>query len=202
VQTSEQVDHMTYTLRNTDSEARDVIIEHPVHDGWKLAKDLKPEETTASFYRFRVKVQPNQTATLKVDEFEPLESRLALANVTDDQIKLFFNQKTIRPEVEQALRKIIQQKNEIAGFDHEIQNRQTQVNTINQDQQRLRENMKALKGSAEEKALLQRYTHELNDQEDKLESVRAEMSKLELRRTESRQQLDQMLQELTLDEAI
>jgi len=127
---------------------------------------------------------------------------LALVNVTDDQVKLFFTQKTIKPEVEQALRKIISQKNEISGFDHEIQNRQTQVGTINQDQQRLRENMKALKGSAEERTLLQRYTHELNDQEDKLESVRAEMSKLESRRAESRQQLDRMLQELTLDEAI
>jgi hypothetical protein len=202
VRTSEQADHQIYTVRNTDSEPREVIIEHPVRDGWKLAKDLKPEETTASFYRFRVKVQPSQTTTLKIDEFQPIESTLALVNVTDDQIKLFFTQKTIKPEVEQALRKIISQKNEIAGFDHEIQTRQTQVGTINQDQQRLRENMKALKGSAEERTLLQRYTHELNDQEDKLESVRAEMSKLELRRAESRQQLDRMLQELTLDEAI
>ena len=202
IQTREQAEHKTYTLRNTDSEPREVIIEHPVREGWKLAKDLKPEETTASFYRFRVKVQPNQTATLKIDEFEPIESTLALANVTDDQVKLFFSQKTIKPEVEQALRKIIGQKDEIAGFDREIQSRQTQVNNINQDQQRLRENMKALKGSAEEKALLQRYTHELNEQEDKLQSVRAETSKLELRRAESRQQLDRMLQELSLDEAI
>ena len=200
LQTSEQVDHMTYTLRNTDSEQRDVIIEHPVRDGWKLVKDLKPEETTASFYRFRVKVQPNQTATLKIDEYEPIESKLALANVTDEQIKLFFSQKTIKPDVEQALRGIIQQKNEIASLDQEIQSQQGQVNSINQDQQRLRENMKALKGSAEEKALLQRYTHELNDQEDKLESVRGEMSKLELRRAEKRQQLDRMLEELTVDE--
>src|SRR5262249_47301624 len=143
IQTREQAEHKTYTLRNTDSEPREVIIEHPVRDGWKLAKDLKPEETTASFYRFRVKVQPNQTATLKIDEFEPIESTLALANVTDDQVKLFFSQKTIKPEVEQALRKIIVQKDEIAGFDREIQSRQTQVNNINQDQQRLRENMKA-----------------------------------------------------------
>jgi hypothetical protein len=202
VKTSEQADHQTYTLRNSDSEPRDVIIEHPVRGGWKLATELKPEETTASFYRFRVKVQPNQTTTLKIDESQPIESTLALANVTDDQIKLFFAQKTIKPELEQSLRKIISQKNEIAGFDREIQSLQTQVGTINQDQQRLRENMKALKGSAEEKALLQRYTHELNDQEDKLESVRGEMSKLELRRAESRQQLDRMLQELTLDEAI
>ena len=138
VQTREQAEHKTYILRNTDGEPREVIIEHPVRDGWKLAKDLKPEETTASFYRFRVKVPENETATLKIDEFEPLESTLALANVTDDQIKLFFSQKTIKPELEQALHKIIQQKNEIAGFDHEIQTRQNQVGTLNHDQQRLR----------------------------------------------------------------
>jgi paraquat-inducible protein B len=202
MQTSERAEHDTYIVRNTDSEPRDVIIEHPVRNGWKLAKDLKPEETSASFYRFRVKVKPNETATLKVDETEPIESRYALMNVTDDQIKYFSSEKTINPEVEQALRKILQQKNEIAGFDREIQSRQNDVNTINQDQQRLRENMKALKGSAEEKALLQRYTRELNDQEDKLQSVRSEMAKLETQRTQSRQQLDQMLQELSVDQTI
>ncbi len=62
--------------------------------------------------------------------------------------------------------------------------------------------MKALKGSAEEKALLQRYTRELNDQEDKLQAVRTEMASLEQRRSQSREQLDKMMQELTLDEAM
>ena len=36
---------------------------------------------------------------------------------------------------------------------------------------RLRENVKALKGSAEEKALLQRYTKQLNSQESRLEEL-------------------------------
>jgi hypothetical protein len=202
IQTNERAEHDTYTVRNTDSEPREVIIEHPVRQGWKLAKDLKPEETSASYYRFRVKVSAGQTSTLKIDESEPIESSLALASVTDEQIKLFFAQKSINPELEQALGKIIRQKGEIAGFDHQIRELEAQVGSINQDQQRLRENMKALKGSAEEKALLQRYTHELNDQEDKLESVRAEMTKLESQRSQSRQQLDHMLQDLTLDQAI
>lgn len=202
VQTSEQQQHDTYLVRNTDTEPREVIIEHPVREGWKLAKDLKAEETSASFYRFRVKVPPNETAMLKIDESQPIESKVALINVTDDTIKLFVSDKTINPDVEQALRKIIGQKTEIAGLDHEIQNRQGEVNTINQDQQRLRENMKALKGSAEEKALLQRYTHELNDQEDKLQAVHAEIARLELERVAKRQQLDRMLQEVTLDAGI
>ncbi len=202
IETREQRDHATYTIRNSDTQSRDVIIEHPLREGWKLASEAKPEETSASFYRFRVKVPANQTAELKLDEVEPLESTIALSSITDDQIKLLFTEKAIKPEVEQALRKSIQQKNEIAALDQQIQTRESQISQINQDQQRLRENMKALKGSEEEKALLQRYTRQLNDQEDRLDAVHAEIAKLELGRTGKRQQLDTMLQELALDENI
>src|SRR5260370_30095885 len=177
-------------------------MEHAVGGGWELADGLKPEETSASFYRFRVKVEPNKTAELKVDEVQPLRRTIALSNVTNDQIRIWFNDQTIKPELEQALEKIVVKKNEIAGFERGIQERQSQVGAINQDQERLRENMKALKCSAEEKALLQRYTHELNDQEDKLQAVRGQMSKPEQQRNDGRQQLDKMLEDLTLDEAI
>lgn len=202
IQTSEQRDHQLYTIRNTDAQARDVVIEHPVRHGWKLADGAKPEETSSSFYRFRVKVDSNKTALLKVDEVQPLEKRIALSSVTDDQVRIWFNDKTIKPELEQALRKIIQQKNQIAGLDQQMQVRQTQITSINQDQQRLRENMKALKGSAEEKTLLQRYTSELNQQEDKLQSARTDVENLGIKRADSQKQLDQMLQDLTLDETI
>lgn len=202
VQTTERRDHQVYTLRNSDSQARDVVIEHPVRNGWKLANGLKPEETTVSYYRFRINVAPSSTAQLKVDEVEPLQRKIALSSVTDDQIRIWSNDKVIGPDLQQALQKIVAKKSEISEFDRGIQFRQAVINSINQDQQRLRENMKALRGSAEEKSLLQRYTHELSDQEDKLEAVRTEISKLESQREEGRQQLDRMLQDLTLDEAI
>jgi hypothetical protein len=202
VQTSEQRDHQKYTIRNTDTQARDVVIEHPLRAGWKLADSLKPEETSTSFYRFRVKVEPNKTAELKVDEVQPLETRIALSSVTDDQVRIWFNDKTIKPELEQALRRIIEQKNKIAAVDQQIQAKQTLITSVNQDQQRLRENMKALKGSAEEKALLQRYTHELNAQEDKLQAARAEIDGLAVKKAEGKAQLDKLLQDLTLDQTI
>jgi hypothetical protein len=202
IQTSEHRDHQRYTVRNTDTQVRDVVIEHPVRAGWKLADGLKPEETSVSSYRFRVKVEPGKTAELKVDEVQPLLRRIALSNVTDDQIKLWFNDQVIKPELEQALHRIIQQKNEIAGIDQQIKAKETEISSINLDQQRLRENMKALKGSAEEKALLQRYTHELNDQEDKLQATRTQMGDLAVKRAASQQQLDKMLQEITLDESL
>lgn len=199
-QTREQRDHQTYTVRNANTEAREIIIEHPVRSGWKLANDVKPEETSTSFYRFRVKVAPNKTGTLQVDEAEPVQTTIALSNMTDDQIKLLVSASVLKPETIQALEKIVQQKNEIAALERQIQDRQAQIGGINKDQERLRENMKALKGSAEEKALLQRYTKELNEQEDQLQAVRAEITSLEQQRTKAREQLDKMLQEMTLDE--
>jgi len=202
IQTSEERDHQKYTIRNTDTQAREVVIEHPLRSGWKLANGLKPEETSTSFYRFLVKVEPNKTAELKVDEVQPLERRIALSSVTDDQVRIWFNDKTIKPEVEQALRRIIEQKNKIASVDQQIQSKQTLITGINQDQQRVRENMKALKGSVEEKALLQRYTHELNVQEDKLQAARAEIDSLAVKKAEGKIQLDKLLQDLTLDETI
>ncbi|HLJ88726.1 MAG TPA: hypothetical protein VKZ53_18045 [Candidatus Angelobacter sp.] len=202
IETREQRDHQSYTIHNSDADARDIVIEHPVRPGWKLINNTKPEESSASYYRFRVKAGANQTQVFKVDEVQSLDSTVALTNLTDDQIKILVNETHIKPELEQALRKIMQQKNEIAGFERQIKAHESQINGIGQDQQRLRENMKALKGSLEERALVQRYTRELNEQEDKLQTVRSEIQNLEQQRNKSREQLDAMLQTLTLDEGV
>ena len=44
----------------------------------------------------------------------------------------------------------------------------------------------------EEKALLQRYTHELNAQEDRLQAARAEIDSLAARKAEGKAQLDKL----------
>jgi len=202
VRTSEQRDHTIYTVRNTDGQARQVILEHPVRDGWKLAGDVKPEETSTSAYRLRLNVPAEKSAVLRIDESLPLEQTVALASITDDQIKFWSSERTLKPAVEQALRRIIDKKNEIARFDAELQTRASEINSIDRDQQRLRENMKALKGSVEEKALLQRYTGELNSQEDRLKVIHREITVLEKSRDEAREQLDHTLLEMTLDEDV
>jgi chromosome segregation ATPase len=83
----------------------------------------------------------------------------------------------------------------------QIKARQREVETITKDQARLRENMKALKGSAEEKALLQRYTRQLDSQEDRLNTLTKEISDLQEKQTQARNQLDQIVQQITLDES-
>jgi len=199
VLTSELRDQKTYTIRNEDTHPRTVVIEHPHRPEYKLAKDLEPAETTAAIYRFRVHVEPKETKSFTVNEAKPLETRYVINNLTDDQITLFVRQRTINPEIEVALRKILAQKGVIAGLDRELQARRDETKRIFDDQQRLRENMKALKGSAEEKALLQRYTKELDDEESRLDAIRKETADLEAKRAQAQEELNRMIEELQFD---
>ena len=59
--------------------------------------------------------------------------------------------------------------------------------------------MKALKGTPEEKALVQRYTGELNDQEMRLGTLRTEISNLETAQKQAQQDLDATIEKLTFD---
>ena len=199
-QTSELREKKSYTVRNEDTTPRTVVIEHPARPGWKLAADApKPEETSPGLYRFRLTVEPKKTVTLTINEVRPLDTRYELTNLDDNQIKLFLQQRSINPEVEQALRRIVEQKNRVAALESEIEKRESESQKIFDDQERLRENLKALKGSPEEKALIQRYTRQLDEQENRLEALRKETADLETKRQQAQSELDKMVQDLSLD---
>ncbi|NDQ58507.1 MAG: hypothetical protein GZ088_15685 [Acidipila sp.] len=202
IQHSELREKKIYTVRNEDTTARTVVIEHPRRTDYKLAPGLEPAETVAGFYRYRLVVEPKKTAELAVEEVRQLDTRYALTNLTDDQISFFLQQKTINPEVEQALRRIVAQKNVIAGIDAEIRARDAETQRIFADQQRLRENMKALKGTAEEKALLLRYTRQLDEQESRLEALRQEHTALEQKKLQAQAELNKMIEQLSVDSAL
>jgi len=77
--------------------------------------------------------------------------------------------------------------------------RAQQVERIGADQARLRENMKALKGSDLERKLIERYTGELAAQEDQLAALRREKADLEARPQAARSSLDAQLEALAID---
>jgi septal ring factor EnvC (AmiA/AmiB activator) len=143
-------------------------------------------------------VEPKKTTSLIVKEYSPQSIRYELTNLTDDQIKYFLSQKMINPDVAQALRRIALDKNSLGALDAEIAARKTQLSSIGEDQQRVRENMQALKGSAEEKAPVKRYARELNEQEDRMQVLQREVSDLRQKRESAQKMLNQMIEGMTL----
>jgi hypothetical protein len=201
--TSEERAKKTYIVRNEDSTARALVIEHPARPEWKLAEDgPKPEEKASGLYRFRLNIEPKQTEKLVVNEAKPLYTRYSLTAVTDEEIELFLRQKSINPEIEKALHAIVAQKNVIADFDVKTKAQQKAIERIFADQGRLRENMKALKGSTEEKALLQRYTRQLDEEETELEGMRKKKQDTEAEQQLANAVLQNMIQGLQMDVAL
>jgi hypothetical protein len=198
--TREQRDSRKYTLHNSDTQPRQVVIEHPAREGWKLVEGAKPEETTASFLRFRVAVGPDKTEELKLEEYHLEDTQYELTNLDDEQVALISKENQITPALQDVFRRVLAQKNEVSNFEAQIKARQTEIGAITQDQARVRENMKVLKGSPEEKALLQRYTRQLDSQEDRLVTLNKEISDLRQKHDKADQELDQMIESITMDE--
>jgi predicted nucleic acid-binding Zn-ribbon protein len=149
-----------------------------------------------------VPVGPDKTEKLVVKESRPEESSIFVSTITDNQVAALVQEKTIKAPAEAALRKVIEKKNEIAGVDQEIRTRQAEMESIDHDQARLRENMKALKGSAEERTLLQRYTKQLDAQEDRLAELQKEIKEQRVKRAALQSQLDALVEVLALDETL
>lgn len=193
----------TYLIHDSDSTPRTVIIEHPRQaEDWKLEGELKPEESTATYHRFRVNVEAGKDAKLVVKEFHPQSNEIALTNLDDQQVGLWVEQKTIPPAVAQTFRHILERKNAISDVDAQSRSKQQEIDSIVSDQNRLRENMKALKGAPEEKALLQRYTHQLDSQEDRLATLRTEEESLKAQKLKLNEELIRLIENVSIDQDV
>ena len=77
------------------------------------------------------------------------------------------------PDARMKLGQIVDAHEQSAALRAEIQATNTRSVTLFQDQERLRENIKALRDSREERDLRKRYLDQLSRQEDQLQSSRA-----------------------------
>jgi hypothetical protein len=199
LQVSEVREKKTYTFRNEDSSPRTIVVEHPVRSGFELKSETQPAETTADWMRFRLEVQPKQTASLVVEEARPTRTNFMLTNLSHDQLALFVSQRSITPAIQSALEDVLSQKSGVIALTGQKNTRDEETQRIFDDQQRLRENIKALKGTPEEKPLLQRYTQQLNDQETRLETLQKESAQLDSQIEAANAKLDSMIQKLSFD---
>lgn len=134
-----------------------------------------------------------------MDEARPIEARYTLTDINGPLVATFVQQRSIDKSVEEALRKVLAQKAVIDDLTARSEARDGEMDKIFDDQKRLRENLKALKGSPEEKALVQRYTQQLNTQETRLETLRKEMEQIEAQKDKAQAGLDRMIGELSFD---
>ncbi len=201
-ETSTDVAELTYDVRNAAPDPRTVILEHPLRQGWELTSETKPAETTPTAYRFRLLVPAAQTGHLHVAERHTNYEYIRLIDRSEDQLLLLLRNAKANPATLATLQPVFDAHHAVLALDEEIRAREAEIAFITADQTRLRENMKALKGTPEEKALLSRYTGELSAQEDRLTALNQQLAALRMQRTSADQDFQNKLQSIILDETL
>jgi septal ring factor EnvC (AmiA/AmiB activator) len=160
---------------------------------------VPPAEKTASAERFRLPLDAGQEAALAVREVRPTQTSISIGELTDQYIASGMRQGMFTEELLRALKPVIDKRVELAGVARPIEALDSREKAIETDQNRLRENMKALRGSAEEKQLLQRYTRQLNDQEDKLEALRKNKEQAESAQAKLRAEMHALIEKASFE---
>ncbi len=199
---NEEIREVTYVVHNAASDSRNVIVEHPVQSGWKLTSEVKPVETSASFYRFSVAAQAGETVRLHVGESYTQGVSYQLTGVGDDQMEVILNGSGDRLAIQKALAPVLAARARVHDLDTQIDVKQAAIDDLAADQKRLHDNLAGLKDSAEERELARRYAGEMNTDEDQLLIARKDRAVLDQQRKEAQQALDAAIRALDLDQDV
>jgi len=126
----------------------------------------------------------------------------ALQNFTRDNLELFIARKYVDDKTRAALETIIALKDKVATASARLQVIDKEAAEIAHDQERLRENIKALTSTAEAKQLIARYVSKANEQETRLEQLEAERRTTIAERARLQGELDLAVRSLSLDRTL
>jgi hypothetical protein len=198
-----QTTEKTYTLVNQTDKPRVVYVEHLVRPDWELSGNTpKPDSKSARYYRFRVPLGPHEKVDLPVKERRALMDTYALQNFSRQDLELFISRRYIDAATRDLLEKIIDLKSRMAGTDMRLAEIDKEVTEIGEDQQRLRDNIKALSATAEAKQLIIRYVSKADTQESRLDQLNKEKRTALEERVRLQGELEALIRGLNIDRTL
>ena len=186
----------SYKFRNKGQEAKTVILEHP-RDPQKTLKELKPDEATATFYRFRITVAPGQEIDFPVAETLFRQSAVAVRTLDRPTFELVFSGSAVPSELRSRIEEIMRARERLADLQGQSASTENSTKSIFADQDRLRQNLMALGDSREERELRQRYLAELQLQEQQIKDLRTRLEGLTRQVSEQEALVSRLISDLS-----
>jgi hypothetical protein len=194
VETTGEVTENSYTVTNAADETRAVLVEHARRNGAELESDTKPVETTPSIYRFKVVVEPHQSAELRVTERFTIEQQIVI-DPDNDQTALLIETAKFTPQLAAQLKPLIDAETALNGLNAKLEENDQKQKTLADDEARDRDNLTALKGNDAAK----RFVDELNQAEDAIQTARKDQADLEKQRDAAQAQVGDIVAKLQFD---
>jgi hypothetical protein len=196
---------MAYRLTSRHGTPRTVLVEHPIEPSYALApgQSPKPAESTAGAHRFRLVVPPRSTADLTVLTQKPEETSIAIdSRLSREQLTLWLRERRIDASMEKAIAPIVEAFEEVQRQGSRGTKIDDEVKRIFADQERVRENLAKLGGGPDAAALRLRYVQQLEQQETRLDGLRAEKNRADVAQADADKRVDQLLKALVIDRTL
>jgi len=165
---------VTFVIHNSAADRRTVVTEVPVVDGWKLDGSLKPDETTATVYRFRSSVAPGETVRLRVPAEHAGYTTFYLSQSNDNQLAFMLNSADHNPEFQAALQPVIDARHRVADAQTAVNQTKATLDNLRSDEERQRANITALNSADKESR--ERFVKDLNHTEDQIAAAQTELT--------------------------
>ena len=118
-----------------------------------------------------VELKPLEEKELQITVRQPLMDNYQLTTLSKTDLQLFVSQRYINEETRAKLEKLIDLRIRIGEIQNKLASFDDEVEKIEDDQKRLRENIEALSKTAEANTLITRYIAKANEQETRLEDM-------------------------------
>jgi hypothetical protein len=187
----------TYEILNRGVDKKTLIIEHPRNSNRKL-QGVQPFETTDRFHRFRVALNPGQSTQLVVPETVLEANRVHLEELERAHLLLLTN-KQIPQAIRDKLVEIVDLQEQLGKLEDDLKTTQSGIDTLFRDQDRLRENLKALRDTSEDQLLRSRYLDQLKRQEDRIDTSRSHIESVTRERGTAQSTLNDLISNLSFE---
>jgi hypothetical protein len=177
-----------------------VYLQHPRSSReWKLYETAEPHEITENYWRFRFSLEPKKVTAFIVKAQQTLFNYFALADITDQQLALWIDQKYLDAKTQKTLKQVIDLRQEAGQIDGMLKTLEKERTNIHNEQKRIRENLASLGDRLGEKELRERFIRTLNTQEDRLEQIDKEVQEKTKSRDACREKMNTLLAKLEYD---
>jgi hypothetical protein len=198
-----RVQQTTYTFHNKSDAEPIVYLDHPRQQAeWTLFETPEPHEVTENYWRFRFALPANKISPFVVRQRHLLQHTHALAEINDNSLGYWLQQRYFDPKTEQVLRQVVELRQQSAKWEEQTKRLQQERDTIHNEQKRIRENLQALGDRSSEKELRERFVRTLHAQEDRLEQIEREVREQTAARDRCREQINTLLATLEYEAAV
>ena len=139
-----QIHERNYTVRNTSSEVKRLIIEHPITGGSTLIEPRQFLERTDSLYRFETNLQANRELNFTVREEVPLSERITLGQLRPESLLSYSTSQEIPANVRTALARAVELRNRVEAARINQNELEASRTRLIGEQDRVRQNLNAV----------------------------------------------------------